>query len=92
MWYPIDHDSYREVRPEDAEIFDLIKQYRLQDVPVTAPPEDYPELFDELPANFHDDLHTKPEIQRAWRHVRDREHMVGSLDRSDKGPWLRQLD
>ncbi len=92
MWFPIDHDSYRSIRPEDTQIFDMMKQLRLEDVPVTPPPEDYPELFDELPANFHDDLHTKPEIQRAWRHVRNKEHFVGSLDPTDEGSWLRQLD
>ena len=28
---------------------------------------DYPEIFDALPANFDDDLHTKPEAHRQWR-------------------------
>ncbi|MFT5202506.1 MAG: arylsulfatase A-like enzyme [Candidatus Aldehydirespiratoraceae bacterium] len=42
-------------------------------------PEDA-ERFDTLPANFHDHLHTKPEIQRAWRQVRNHEHFVGTTE------------
>ncbi|MEM7142418.1 MAG: sulfatase-like hydrolase/transferase, partial [Actinomycetota bacterium] len=39
-----------------------------------------------------DDLHSKPEIQRAWRQVRNHEHFVGSMDLGDERAWLRQLD
>ena len=53
---------------------------------------DYPERFDRLPDNFDDDLHTKPEIQRMWRWVRNREHFVGSMDLDEPRQWLRQLD
>ena len=27
------------------------------------------EWFTELPANFHDDLHTKPDVHRRWMHA-----------------------
>ncbi|MEL7210269.1 MAG: sulfatase-like hydrolase/transferase, partial [Actinomycetota bacterium] len=53
---------------------------------------EYPERFGRLPDNFDDDLHTKPEVQRIWRWVRNREHFVGSMDRSEPRQWLRQLD
>ena len=32
------------------------------------------------------------EIQRAWRQVRNTEHMVGFMDLNDERSWLRQLD
>jgi arylsulfatase len=53
---------------------------------------DYPERFDRLPDNFDDDLYTKPEIQRMWRWVRNREHFVGAMDPDEPRQWLRQLD
>ncbi len=92
MWFPIDHPTYQDAHPDQKKIFEFMKQLRLEGVPVVEPPEDYDQLFDALPENFHDDLHTKPEIQRAWRQVRNTEHMVGSMDLIDERAWLRQLD
>ena len=92
MWFPIDHPSYQAGHPDEAKVFEFMKKLRLDGVPVVAPPEDYAERFDELPANFHDDLHSKPEIQRAWRQVRNTEHFVGTLDLGNERAWLRQLD
>ena len=92
MWYPIDHLSYQQQNPKDAEAFQFMIDVILKGVELTAPPEDYPQLFDSLPENFEDDLHTKPEIQRAWRTVRNHEHFVGSLSLEDHHYWLRQLD
>ena len=92
MWFPIDHPSFQDEHPDMKKVFDFMKELRLKDVPVEAMPEDYDELFDVLPENFHDDLHTKPEIQRAWRQVRNTEHMVGFMDLNDERSWLRQLD
>ena len=92
MWYPADHASYQAEHPKIAEALQFIKGLRLGDLAVSAPPEDYPRLFDRLPENFDDDLHTKPEVQRAWRHVRNREHMVGRIDAEDHDTWLRGLD
>ena len=92
MWYPADHLSFQEREPEVAGALAFIKDLYLADVDLPAPPEDYPHRFDELPANFADDLHTKPEVQRAWRHTRNRNHMVGSIDPDDHATWLRGLD
>ncbi len=92
MWFPADHLSYQAEHPQLTKVFDAIQQIRLGDLPVSAPPEDYPRLFDRLPENFNDDLHTKPEVQRAWRYVRNREHFVGSIDAEDHDTWLRGLD
>ncbi len=100
MWYPADHASYQRAHPGMAEALDFIQRVRLGDgvaeeLGLTPPPEDYPRRFDRLPENFHDDLHTKPEVQRVWRYVRNREHFVGRLDPRDPGDvasWLRGLD
>jgi len=92
MWYPIDHLSYQAQNPQDIEAFQFMLDFSLKGVDPTAPPEDYPELFDSLPENFEDDLHTKPEVQRAWRTVRNTEHFVGNLSLDDHRSWLRQLD
>ena len=93
MWFPNDQPDYQEAHPDDRQAFEFIQQFMLEgQVPVTPPPLDYPRLFDQLPANFDDDLHTKPEIQRAWRKVRNTEHFVGSIDAADHETWLRGLD
>ena len=92
MWYPADHRSFQDEHPDVAQALAFIKSLYLDDVDLPAPPEDYPHRFDTLPANFADDLHTKPEVHRAWRHTRNRNHMVGSIDPDDHATWLRGLD
>ena len=92
MWFPADHLTYQADHPKFADFFNAVVKMRLGDLPVTPPPEDYPRLFDQLPENFDDDLHSKPEVQRAWRHVRNREHVVGRIDADDHDTWLRGLD
>lgn len=92
MWFPADHATYQADHPDIATALDFIQQMRLGDLPVTPPREDYPRLFDCLPHNFDDDLHTKPAVQRAWRHARNTEHWVGSIAADDHETWLRGLD
>ena len=95
MWYPVDHLSYQKENPKDAELIQLMMSFTRkgkEEAALEPPPEDYPELFDKLPENFEDDLHTKPEVQRAWREVRNTEHFVGSMSLDDHKSWLRQLD
>ncbi|MFP3986193.1 sulfatase-like hydrolase/transferase [Streptomyces sp. E11-3] len=93
MWYPIDQPEYQRANPA---LLDLIRQFidpgdwgRGQAIPPYDQP--YEEVFSELPANFDDDLHTKPTTQRQWRH--DQQHgLWGYIDPADKRSWLRQLD
>lgn len=92
MWFPADQPSWQKAHPEDAEAFEFLQNLRLGDLPVAPVDENYPERFDRLPENFDDDLHTKPEVQRIWRHVRNREHFVGSMEGVDERLWLRGLD
>jgi arylsulfatase A-like enzyme len=61
------------------------------DDPLPIFTDPYPEVVDQLPANFDDDLHTKPEAHRQWRW--DQQHgLWGYIDPADKGAWLRHLD
>jgi arylsulfatase len=61
------------------------------DDPLPIYRQDYDEIVEELPANFHDDLHTKPEAHRQWRW--DQQHgLWGYIDPSDTKAWLRHLD
>ncbi len=50
-----------------------------------------PEVVESLPANFHDDLHTKPDAHRAWRW--SQQHGIwGYIDPADEQAWRRHLD
>ena len=61
------------------------------DDPLPVYDKDYDEVVEELPANFHDDLHTKPEAHRQWRW--DQQHgLWGYIDPGDTKAWLRHLD
>lgn len=93
MWFPIDQPGYERRHPDEValvrELLSLAAWKEGDPLPVFDDP--YPEVADALPSNFHDDLYTKPEAHRAWRH--DQQHgMWGSIDPNDTGAWLRQLD
>ena len=93
MWFPVDQPGYKERHPDDvAAIRQVLESAAWKDddpLPVFADP--YPEVVDQLPANFDDDLHTKPEAHRQWRW--DQQHgLWGFIDPSDKAAWLRHLD
>jgi len=92
MWFPADQPDHQAAHPEDAKILRAIGDLWLGDLRPPLSDGNYAHRFDTLPPNFDDDLHTKPEIHRRWRHVRNTEHFVGSIDHSDTATWLRQLD
>jgi arylsulfatase A-like enzyme len=93
MWFPVDQPGYKERHPDDvAAIRSVLESAAWKDddpLPVFTDP--YPEVVDQLPANFGDDLHTKPEAHRQWRW--DQQHgLWGFIDPSDTAAWLRHLD
>ena len=93
MWFPVDQPGYRERHPDDvAAIRPVLESAAWKDDdPLPIFTEPYPEVVDQLPANFDDDLHTKPEAHRQWRW--DQQHgLWGYIDPADKGAWLRHLD
>jgi arylsulfatase len=93
MWFPIDQPGYQETHGEElAFVRSLLEASRWKDdETLPAFTDDYPEVVDTLPANFDDDLHTKPEAHRQWRW--DQQHgMWGYIDPKDKKSWLRVLD
>jgi arylsulfatase len=93
MWFPVDQPGYAERHPEDvARIRGILESAAWkEDDPLPIYTPDYDEVCDELPANFHDDLHTKPEAQRQWRW--DQQHgLWGYIDPDDTRAWLRHLD
>ena len=93
MWFPIDQPGYEEAHAEEVERARKLLTYAAwkEDDPLPVYSEQYEEIFEQLPENFDDDLHTKPEAHRQWRY--DQQHGIwGMIDPSDKGAWLRHLD
>jgi arylsulfatase len=93
MWFPIDQPAYQAEHTEELEMVRSLlaaADWKEGDVlPPFAQPFD--EVMEELPANFDDDLHTKPEAHRQWRW--DQQHgLWGHIDPGDKRAWLRHLD
>jgi arylsulfatase len=93
MWFPVDQPGYAERHPEDVagirKILELAAWKEDDALPIYDRP--YEEVFDRLPPNFDDDLHTKPEAHRQWRW--DQQHgLWGYIDPSDTRAWLRHLD
>ena len=92
MWYPMDQPWYQESNPLHFESV-RDRHHKLnwgRDDPLPSFELPYDEWFTELPANFDDDLHTKPDVHRRFIHEASRS--CGWLDRSDTEHWLRQLD
>jgi arylsulfatase A-like enzyme len=93
MWFPIDQPGYEEAHPEEVgQTRKLLTQAAWkEDDPLPIYSDTYEEIFEELPENFDDDLHTKPEAHRQWRY--DQQHGIwGMIDPLDKDAWLRHLD
>ncbi len=94
MWFPIDQPEYQASNPEELDlvrqILSLSKWRDDADV-LPAYARDYERVVEDLPANFDDDLTSKPAVQRAWRH--SQQHgMWGTIDPADEASWRRHLD
>ena len=94
MWFPMDQPWYWERDPEETA---FVRQRlaerdwgRADNLP--GFPYDLDRWFTELPANFDDDLHTKPEVHRRWMTMMERKRTYGSMDHSDTDMWLQHLD
>ncbi len=93
MWFPVDQPGYAERHPEEvARVRQVLEAAAWkEDDPLPTFDDPYPEVFEQLPPNFDDDLHTKPEAHRQWRW--DQQHgLWGYIDPCDTAAWLRHLD
>jgi arylsulfatase A-like enzyme len=92
MWFPMDQPWYQAKHRETVEQLKL--RYRDNDWgrqdPLPAFDLPYEQWFTELPANFDDDLHSKPDVHRRFMHEMSRSQ--GWIERDDHESWLRQLD
>jgi arylsulfatase len=92
MWFPMDQPWYQEENA--AQVKALKDRYATYDWgredPLPAFNLPYEEWFTELPMNFHDDLHTKPDVHRRFMNEMSRSN--GYLDPNDHGKWIRLLD
>jgi arylsulfatase A-like enzyme len=93
MWFPADQPEYQRKNAEEVERFkDLLRMANWKDSdPIPPFTQEYPQYFTELPANFEDDLFTKPAVQREWM-IEQQRSFWGRIDPADKASWLRQLD
>ena len=93
MWFPIDQPGYAERNPDETTfVRKILSSAAWKDGdPLPIYDQPYAEVVDQLPANFHDDLFTKPEAHRTWRY--EQQHgLWGFIDPTDTKSWLRSLD
>jgi len=94
MWFPIDHADWQAAHPDQVELPKAILGYAAwkDDDPIPTYDRDYDRIHDQLPANFSDDLFTKPAVQRQWLY--EQQHsLYGYLDPHglrSKGPFVYQ--
>jgi len=94
MWYPIDQPWYWEQEPEYYEkvLGRLSQRDWGRETNLPGFPLEVDRWFTELPANFDDDLFTKPEVHRRWMSSMVRMGSPGIMERENTDIWLRQLD
>ena len=70
MWFPVDQPGYEERHPDDVAAIRRVLEsaaWKDDDPLPDLSPSPTTRSSTELPANFDDDLHTKPEAHRQWR-------------------------
>ncbi|WP_419919275.1 sulfatase-like hydrolase/transferase [Candidatus Poriferisocius sp.] len=94
MWFPLDQPWFWNREPEyvaeSRARLDRRKWGRATNLPAFG--HEIERWFTELPENFDDDLHTKPEVHRRWMLEMERNSRPGRMDPDDHDSWLRQLD
>jgi arylsulfatase len=93
MWFPMDQPAYQAGHPEDLAATEALLSAAKWKDGAAVPPfiEPYDDVVEALPANFDDDLLTKPACHRQWRW--DQQHwLAGFIDPDDRESWRRQLD
>jgi arylsulfatase A-like enzyme len=93
MWFPVDQPGYAERHPDEVAGIRRVLESAAwkEDDALPIYTDTYEEVFEELPDNFSDDLHAKPEAHRQWRW--DQQHgLWGYIDPADTKSWLRHLD
>ena len=93
MWFPIDQPGYAERHPDEVRSVRQVLELAAwkEDDPLPVYGTSYDAVCETLPANFDDDLHSKPEAHRQWRW--DQQHgLWGYIDPADTRAWLRHLD
>ena len=90
-WYPADQPDYQAEHAERTQRYaSLIGEAIPGRGSIPTFDEPYEELFD-LPANFDDDLNSKPSVHKQWR-WEDNHYMFGFLEDDDERRWRRALD
>ena len=90
-WYPADQPDYQAKHRELTELYASMIGAPIPGASsIKTFDEPYEELFD-LPANFDDDLNSKPAVHKQWR-WEDNHYMFGILEPDDERIWRRALD
>ena len=94
MWFPLDQPWWWKEDPAHvAGMRALLAKRdwgRKDNLPAFS--HELDSWFSELPANFDDDLHSKPDVQRRWMQQMLHHSSPGTMRRDDKRLWLKQLD
>lgn len=92
MWFPGDQEVFQRSHPrETQEAKERLPKWMYVGEPMPAVPDDYDHIFERVPANFADDLTTKPTIQQQWLQE-ERKGLWRAIDPEDHANWIRKLD
>lgn len=94
MWFPCDQPWWQVDNKEATD--DVRNRLKKRDWgrKDNFPPFEHEldEWITELPENFHDDLHTKPDVHRRWMHAMIKWGAPGQMNREDEHLWLKYIN